>query len=175
MRQVDMDFKTHLLLRNGESVLIRPLNSSDKTRIVKALKYTSDKTLFQRFFSFKKGFQESELNYLTQFDGINHYALGAMEFGSEDGLAVARFVKDKDDPTKAEFSIVITDRYQGVGLGVEMLKLLSIAARQRGIKVFTAYVKVDNRSMLGLIKKYSSYKVIAREVDIIQIETPLFI
>jgi ribosomal protein S18 acetylase RimI-like enzyme len=50
----------------------------------------------------------------------------------------------------AEVAFLIKDDYQNVGLGSEMLRILTESARSQGIRGFVADVLVDNKAMLSI-------------------------
>jgi GNAT superfamily N-acetyltransferase len=59
-------------------------------------------------------------------------------------VAVARFVRQPADPSIAEFAIVVGDRWEGQGLGRELLGRLADAAVTRGVERFRAAMLADN-------------------------------
>jgi len=59
-----------------------------------------------------------ELDYLTELDGVDHFALGALATDAEgqaQGVGVARFVRFGDETDSAEPTVAIVDEYQGRG------------------------------------------------------------
>jgi len=67
-------------------------------------------------------------------------------------LAVARLNKLSDGRT-AEIAALVTDDYQGQGLGTELLKRLVKAAPSQGIHRITAEMLRDNTQMQSIFKK----------------------
>jgi GNAT superfamily N-acetyltransferase len=66
-------------------------------------------------------------------------------------IAVARYVRLKDDPTSAEVAVTVADHMQGKKIGKQMGVLLADEARGRGIKRFTAALLAENRPALKLM------------------------
>jgi GNAT superfamily N-acetyltransferase len=66
-------------------------------------------------------------------------------------VAVARYVRLKDDPEAAEVAVTVADPMQGKGVGKQLGVLLADEARGRGVKRFTAAVLADNRPALRLM------------------------
>jgi len=72
--------------------------------------------------------------------------------GAETLIGVARYVRDKADPS-AEFAIVVADSWQGRGIGGRLLAKLAEVARRRGLKRLYGEILATNRPMLGLVRK----------------------
>lgn len=133
-------------LSDGTQVTIRELRASDRTLLAAGFDRLSEASRFRRFLSMKPRLTATELRYLTEIDGIDHYALVAVNADRWDGeiLAVARFVRRPDEPTGAEAAIVVGDCAQGQGLGKLMARELADAARRRGIRRIHATIQSDN-------------------------------
>jgi RimJ/RimL family protein N-acetyltransferase len=131
-------------LTGGSQVWIRPIRPTDKRLLADGLALLSEDTIYKRFLSPKPSLSRAELRYLTELDGHDHFALIAVR--SDDGTmaGVARFVRLPDQPETAEAAITVGDRLQGEGLGGQLAVMLADAARERGIKRFTATMLSDN-------------------------------
>ena len=87
---------------------IRPIQPADAALIVAAVAYTSSETYYRRFHAAKRCFSRSELEYLTEVDGMTHVALVAVERGERPRLAAAaRFCKDPMNPHEGELGICV--------------------------------------------------------------------
>ena len=51
------------------------------------------------------------------------------------------------DTKKAEFAILISDPWQGKGLGTELLKLLVEIGRREGLRRIIGYISAENPTM----------------------------
>ena len=132
-------------LRSGREVAIRPIRADDARRLEAAYAELSPDSRYRRFLAAKPRLTAEEVRYLTEVDGRDHVALIATPADDfELIIGVGRFIRDKGDPTAAEFAIVVSDRYQGEGLGTELIRCLADAATRRGIARFTATVLADN-------------------------------
>jgi GNAT superfamily N-acetyltransferase len=133
-------------LRDGTLILIRPIRYDDKWLLEAELESLSEKSVQRRFLAPKPRYTRSELRYLTEVDGWNHMALVAespVRFGRRI-LGVARYVRDREDPAKAEVAIEVVDDFQGRGLGTLLVEELGRRARMRGISRFAATMASEN-------------------------------
>lgn len=106
-----------------------------------------------RFLTAKPTLTRAELDYLTHVDGHNHEALGAIDPLTGDGVGIGRWVRDRDDSSRAEVAVTVADEWQGRGVGTILLEHLSDRARDEGIKTFTALVAADNLNMQRLLER----------------------
>ena len=126
----------------------------NKKLIADGLQHMSPESIRNRFSGIKSGFSERELNYLTDLDGINHYALGVQEtMAPKRGVAVIRLVRLENDPRSAEVAITIIDSYQRQGLGSFLLDLVILAALERNIETLTFTYLRQNVGIERLIHK----------------------
>ena len=142
-------------LRDGTLILLRPIRYDDKWLLEAELESLSEQSVQRRFLTPKPRYTRSELRYLTEVDGWNHMALVAespIRFGRRI-LGVARYVRDRDDPQKAEVAIEVVDDFQGRGLGTVLVDALGRRARMRGITRFTATMASGNVPAQRLFKK----------------------
>lgn len=139
-------------LPDGTQLLIARLTPDDAPVLADAFARLSTESRRLRFLTSKPSLSEAELRYLTTVDGHNHEALAAIDPDTRRGVAVARFVRDEHDPTRAEAAITVTDDWQRRGVGKLLLERLSDRARAEGVTHFTALVSTDNRGMKALVK-----------------------
>ena len=162
-------------LRDGREVLIRPVRPEDKPLFARGWERFSEDSRYRRFMGAKRRLTTSDLAFFTELDHVDHEAIGALDPDSGEGLGVARYMRNKDRPHAAEAAVSVIDAVQGLGLGGLLLTRLTYRAAQNGIRVFTASLLTDNRSMLGLFEKLGTVTVTARhgtdtEIDV---ELPL--
>ena len=53
----------------------------------------------------------------------------------------------------ADIAFVIDEKYQGVGLASSLIKMLIQAAKERGLKGFTADILATNKGMMKVMEK----------------------
>ena len=141
-------------LSDNTLVYLREIRADDKARLADALAHLSEESVRKRFLGPKPSLSTSELRYLTEVDGHDHYAIVAFADGDEEHIvAVARFVRLVDDPAAAEAAITVGDHAQGKGLGALLARRLADAARERGVARLTASIASDNKAALKVMRK----------------------
>jgi GNAT superfamily N-acetyltransferase len=134
-------------LRDGSRVRIARITPADAPLIAEGFERLSAESRRLRFLTSKPSLSSTELKYLTEVDGHRHEALGAIDPNTGRGIAVARFVRDTEDPDRAEVAVTVADEWQHRGLGTLLLERLSDRAREEGVSTFTALVAGDNPAM----------------------------
>ena len=146
-------------LPDGAPVLIRPIRPDDKGMLADGLRRLSPESAQRRFLTPKRSFSRTELRYLTEVDGRDHVALVVEPFGYAERrlIAVARFVRLKDDPEAADVAFTVADEWQDRGLGSLLGEKLSAKARPLGIRRFTATMASDNVPAHRLMAKLTQH------------------
>jgi GNAT superfamily N-acetyltransferase len=139
---------THLT--DGTEVSIREIRADDKALLAAAHARLSEQSQLRRFLGPKPKLTASDLRYLTEVDGVNHYAVVALL--GEQIVAVARWVRLRDEPTAAEAAVVVGDPLQGKGLGKILARELADAARARGVRRIRASILSDNPPAHALMR-----------------------
>ncbi len=121
---------------------IREIRADDKDLLAAGYERLSEQSRLRRFLGPKPRLTKSDLRYLTEVDGVNHYAVVVLVGGEIVG--VARWVRLHDDPETAEAAIVVGDPFQGKGLGKLLARELADAARERGVRRIRASILSDN-------------------------------
>ncbi|HTU14566.1 MAG TPA: GNAT family N-acetyltransferase [Solirubrobacterales bacterium] len=142
----------------GIEVLVRPIRPSDKALLQKGFSTLTPESRYQRFFAPVERLTDSDLIYLTEVDHSEHEALIAID--PEDGslVGVARYIKTKvrNSETKvkneAEVAIIVSDAWQGKGLGTALLQRLARRAAEEGVEYFLALVLESNTSATELFE-----------------------
>jgi RimJ/RimL family protein N-acetyltransferase len=138
-------------LKDGPSVLIRPIERSDEPLLHDAFSRMSERSVYFRFFSPLKRLPDELAHRLAQVDYEARFALVAVD-GKGRILGVARYDRAPGTDT-AEVAVAVVDEVQRKGLGGALLDLLAAVAREHGIATFTLIVLPENQSMLGLLRR----------------------
>ena len=133
-------------------IVIREIRPDDRERIEHAAEYTSDESYYRRFHGPHSSFSTRELAYLTEVDGVEHFAVVATEREDPDKLvAVARYIRDPQSHADAELAVMVHDPYQRHGVGRRMLERLADEARHNGVERLHALIQGDNYAMTSLL------------------------
>jgi protein lysine acetyltransferase len=146
-------------LSDGTEVEVRQIAADDGDRLRTAHGRLSPEARYRRFLGAKPELTEADARYLVEIDGSDHYALVATtNLDGERGaiIAVARFVRATDEPSAAEFAIVVGDAYQRQGLAAALIERLAAAAVERGISRFRATMLSDNVAIFRLLEQLSA-------------------
>jgi GNAT superfamily N-acetyltransferase len=163
-------------LRDGTAVVLRLLRPEDKQLLVDGLARLSLQSRYRRFLEPKAKLSSAELKYLTEIDGVNHFAIGAVldrPGEPEQGLGIARFVRLPGEEAVAEPAIVVLDEFQRRGLGGLLLRRLVDAARERGIRSFRGLVLAENVPVRTLLRERLPDAAQFVDAEGITIEVPL--
>ncbi|WP_315974883.1 GNAT family N-acetyltransferase [Microvirga yunnanensis] len=163
------DYSATETLRDGRSVEIRTLRPEDRASLLASVGRTSKQSLYRRFFSFRSGFTEQEVNLYLDVDFVSHVALVAVlkEHGQPKIVGEARYVVVR--PGQAEVAFAVDDPHQGHGIGTALLRHLVALARQAGLKEFIADVLPENAVMLRVFETSGLGIRTRRESDAIHV------
>lgn len=145
----DAQYQETVLGKDGTSFDLRLVRAEDKDLFVEGLSRCSPLTLYNRFLSPKPKFSAAELKYLTECHPKNHVAIIALHEGLLAG--VARAVRYVDHPDSADFGMIVSDEFQGIGLGRILLDRLFRASKEHGVDYFEGEMFATNHHMFNLI------------------------
>jgi acyl-CoA synthetase (NDP forming)/GNAT superfamily N-acetyltransferase len=138
-------WEADVVLRDGGTAHLRPIHPSDSDAVQAFHTGQSQKSIYMRFFAFKARLSSKELKRFTEVDYKDRVAL-VITIGGEI-LGIGRYDR-LADPEEAEVAFNIADAHQGRGIGSILLEHLAAAARENGIRKFSAEVLPENRKML---------------------------
>jgi len=138
-----------LTLRDGSTVLVRPIKPEDETLEAAFVNGLSQNSRYQRFLNQVKELPPRLLARFTHIDYDRELALVALAPESGEFIGVARYAPN-DDGSSAEFALTVADAWQGRGLGHVLLVKLVASARAAGYKALDGTILADNRAMLDL-------------------------
>jgi GNAT superfamily N-acetyltransferase len=140
-------------LHDGSEVMLRPLAPDDRDAIRRAFDRLSPESRYRRFFVSLREPSDGLLDVLTDVDHAHHEALAAVDPQSGEIVGVARCVRMREQPDRAEASVAVVDDWQGRGLGRELLERLVARAREMGVSRFVAYTQADNRRAVEILSQ----------------------
>ena len=136
---------------DGTVVTIRPISAADLALEQEFVDGLSASTGYQRLMSRRRP-SFDELRRFTDINPERELALIAIApvDGGQRQIGVARYVKEESSPSDAEFAIVLSDDWQGRGLGTRLLGSLLVAAKSDGVHRLVGTTMSENRGMLAL-------------------------
>jgi acetyltransferase len=146
-------------MKDGSPVTIRPIRPEDEPMMVRFHETLSERSVYLRYFHLMNLEQRTTHERLTRICFIDYdreMALLAVrrnpETGESEILGVGRLMKIHGTQ-EAEIAALISDNWQGRGLGKELLsRLLLVAAAEKLTKV-TADILPDNRGVMRICEK----------------------
>jgi GNAT superfamily N-acetyltransferase len=116
---------------------------------------------------------EEMLGYLTDVDHHAREAIIALDEETGEGLGVARYVRSTERLDLAEVAVTVIDDWHGRGLGTLLLEVLSVWAREEGIRSFTALMLATNEDMMDMLKRLAPVRILDQAVGTVEIEVPI--
>ncbi|MGF9662927.1 GNAT family N-acetyltransferase [Arthrobacter crystallopoietes] len=138
-------WEADVVLRDGGTAHLRPIVPEDGPALQAFHMGQSESSIYLRFFTFKAKLSARELERFTNVDYHSRVAFVITIAG--DIIGIGRYDR-LDDPDEAEVAFNIADSHQGRGLGSILLEHLAAAARENGIRRFSAEVLPENRKMV---------------------------
>jgi acetyltransferase len=143
---------------DGTSVRFRPIRPEDEPLVVEFHRQLSPATVYRRYME-NLGFDERTTHQrliricFTDYD--RELAL-VVEHEERDGgraiVAIGRLSRGVDR-SAAEFAVLVSDRFQGRGIGTELLRRLVEIARAEKLERLGADIREDNAPMLATARK----------------------
>jgi GNAT superfamily N-acetyltransferase len=158
-------------LRDGSTVQLRRVRAEDAAAIRSLFRGLSETSMWLRFFTVCPRL-DRVVDWATDMDNNRRRGLVAIAADTGQVIAHAGLERDPGQPDRAEFALVIADRYQGRGLGGLLLGRLVEVARQAGIGWLTGEVLASNHRMLNLLR-HSGWAVRLRlRCGVVLVELP---
>jgi acetyltransferase len=146
--------ESHMVSVDGRRIFVRPVKPEDAPLFTALFETLSPTTIYHRFFGALKELNPEMLARFTQIDYDREIALVAIdeEAQTDNILGVARIIGDADGRT-GEFAVLVSDAWQGRGIGGNLLEKCLSIAEKHGFKTVHGIVLHENRNMLALGKK----------------------
>ena len=135
-------------------LFIRPIKPEDAALFTELFNTLTPTSIYYRFFSVVKSLTPEILARFTQIDYDREISFVALDdrAGEEQMLGIANIIGEPDGK-RGEFSVLIGDPWQGVGIGAKLLLQCLRIAQERGMEIVWGTVLSENIYMLGLGKK----------------------
>ncbi|MGC9973173.1 MAG: bifunctional acetate--CoA ligase family protein/GNAT family N-acetyltransferase [Bryobacteraceae bacterium] len=165
--------------KDGTKVVIRPIRPEDEPLLVKFHETLSERSVYQRYLHLMKLSQRVEHERLTRICFIDYDREMALVAEYEDPatgepqvIGVAR-LKRAHGVNQAEFAAIVTDEYQGRGLGSELLRRMIEVAKDEKLGCITGDVLPDNVMMLRVCEKMGFQLTRSIEDPVVKVELDL--
>lgn len=156
-----------VVLDDGTLLTIRAICSGDQRALRTAFRKLSPESRYRRFNGHFSDLSDAMLRYLTEVDGIDHFAVVAVVESPSPRLpgplsllegrraseivGVARMIRLQG--TAAEVAVTVADSFQGRGVGSRLMKILVARAKRVDVDTFIAHVSPSNTAMLRLLEQ----------------------
>ncbi len=138
--------------KNGEELTYRPIRPEDEPLMVKFHEGISEKSVYLRYFRSYNLDQRTEHQRLTRICFVDYDRTIALvvtrkdEEGNEVVVAAGRLTRSHATD-EAEYALLVSDAYQGQGVGTQLLRSLLEIGQAEGVKTVIAYMLPENSGM----------------------------
>ncbi|MBI3822599.1 MAG: GNAT family N-acetyltransferase [Planctomycetes bacterium] len=142
-------------LPNGTDIVVRAIRPEDEPLIEAHHRTLSEQSIRMRFFSLVKTLSRDSLIRLCHLDYAREMALVAERKNAEgkpEIIGVSRYYMNPQTRA-AEFAVIVSDAYQGQGLGQHLMERLIAVARERGVRQLVGAVLRENQRMFALMRE----------------------
>jgi acetyltransferase len=139
-------------LKNGSEVLLRPIRAEDENRFNELIQSLSQESIRFRFFQVIREMPHERLSRYCNLDYDRQIAIVAELKGANQIIGAGRIIAEPDGKT-GEFAILVSDQWQGLGLGSKLTEYVIGAAKDMRLERIFALVLSDNYKMLRLCEK----------------------
>jgi acetyltransferase len=141
-------------LKNGQEVLLRPIKPEDEPMWLEMFQSFSEESIRYRFFQMLKDTPHEVRVRYCNIDYDREVAIVAetVENGKRKILGVSR-LSIESDAKGSEMAFIVSDYWQGLGLGTKMVDYALDIAKEKGVESVYAIMLQDNYRALSLTKK----------------------
>jgi acetyltransferase len=140
-------------MKDGTAITIRPIRPEDEPLMVPFHESLSEQSVYLRYFHMIALGQRVAHDRLVRIcfgDFDREMALVVEHKGAILGVGRLSRAPGRDE---AEFSVLISDKYQQHGLGTELLRRLVQVGKAEGLKRISANILPENAGMQAVCKK----------------------
>jgi acetyltransferase len=157
---------------DATEIMIRPIRPDDEPPMVRFHATLSEHSVYMRYFHMlplDARIAHERLTRICFIDYDREMVLVAEREGEI--VAVGRLIRE-GEASDAEFAVLISDQFQGHGLGTELLKRLIEIAKAEGLDRVIADILGENRQMIEICKvlgfhlRFGGEGVVNAELDL---------
>ncbi len=144
--------------QNGEEFTFRPIRPEDEPLMVQFHQTLSEKSVYLRYFRSFNLDQRVEHERLTRICFVDydrtiaHVVTHKNAAGETEIVAAGRLTRSHAQ-NQAEYAILVSDGFQGIGIGTQLLRRLLTIGKEEGIATVVAYMLPENRGMRHVSQK----------------------
>lgn len=145
-------------LRDGTPVTLRPIRPEDEPLMIAFHATLSEQSVYYRYFrsfTLDRRVDHERLSRICFLDYDREIALVAVVQHQQQPttiIGVGRIIRQRESDS-AEFALLISDGFQGHGLGSELLVRLVDIARREGLRRLVGYILPENRGMIRVAER----------------------
>ncbi|MGA9497968.1 MAG: bifunctional acetate--CoA ligase family protein/GNAT family N-acetyltransferase [Terriglobales bacterium] len=158
IRPYPLQYVSNWTMKDGNQVTIRPIRAEDETLMVKFHETLSDRSVYLRYFSslsLRRRVAHERLLRICFGDYDREMVLVAERTDPDTGerriVGVGRMTKFHAK-NEAEVAALVTDQYQQVGLGKELIRRVVDVARDEKVGQVSAEMLPDNIAMQAVFR-----------------------
>jgi len=146
-------YETPWKLRDGKSVLLRPIKPEDEHLWLEMFQNFSEQSIRYRFFQIIKDTPHEVRVRYSNIDYDREIGIVAeLKEGRRQILGVVRLIIESDGKT-GEMAFIVADPWQGLGLGSKMVDYMIEICKDKGLETVYAFILPDNHRAISLLKK----------------------
>lgn len=159
-----------VVLRDGNTVGVRPLRRQDEAGLAAFLEDLSDESRAFRFFSCGLDMHHAARDAVAQACGAGY---GLVAVAGDPPAIVAHAMFAPTNGGAAEVAVAVADEWHGRGVATLLLAHLAAEARDRGLETFTAVVLPDNHRMIEVFRESGFAVRVRSEPHQLAVEMPI--
>ena len=153
-------FASGATLTDGTTVMIRRIQADDQPQMVEFHKGLSERSVYLRYFYYfglDRRTEQQRLRRTCQFscDSEMPFVVEPRIGSHRPIIGIGRLSRSGSEP-EAELSLVVTDSYQGRGVGSVLVSQLVDFARKLRLRSLSAWVLIENFPMRKIFEKAGS-------------------
>ncbi len=169
-----LNFREHVLLKDGQGILLRPAISDDVPLVESFMKRVSKESLRMRFMVSMNEVPHAVIEDLCNGDFVESGCLLAISSKETEPrvIGLGNFI-GMGNNRLAEVAFMTEESYQGKGISTLILERLAGLAAAQGYVDLEAEVLPDNRAMLGVFKSSGFNIHQVWDSDTVHLELPV--
>jgi len=158
IRPYPNQYVTSWTTKKGQEVVIRPIRAEDEPLMLSFHETLSDRSVYLRYLSpmlLSERVTHERLSRVCHSDYSREIVLVVeSEMNGERAIsAVGRLTKFRGEDQEARISLLVSDKFQGEGMGTELVKRLIAVAKPEKIQTIIAVMSPENETMNAICQK----------------------